>query len=139
MNLDFKKDKSALLGEMLRELRKKHSYSQITVAEYLGIDRSTYAKYELGRLPDVSVLVKIASLYSISIDSLVAVFLPDSEETLSKTAALGTSGDNAFLCILSKEEQLLIDYYRNCSDKLDFMNFIQNSCLEQNNENSSDN
>ncbi len=139
MNLDIKKDKSALLGEMLRELRKKHSYSQITVAEYLGIDRSTYAKYELGRLPDVSVLVKIASFYNISIDSLVAVFSPDNEETVSKTVALGSSSDKTCLCILTKEEQLLIDYYRNCSRKPDFMNFIQNSCLEQNNENSSDN
>ncbi len=139
MNPDLKKDKSTLLGEMLRELRKKHLYSQTTVAEYLGLDRSTYAKYELGRLPDVSVLAKIALLYNISIESLVSVFLPESEDGLSKTLELGSSDDKPCLCILTKEEQLVIDYYRNCSCKPDFMNFIQSTCLEQYNKDQPDN
>ena len=50
--------------QRIRILRENNNYSQREIAEYLGIDRSTYACYELGKTsPSVEVLVALSELY----------------------------------------------------------------------------
>ena len=54
--------------EQLKILRKKTGLTQAEVAVKLGIDRSTYAKYETGQSePNFEILAKIAELYGASL------------------------------------------------------------------------
>ena len=74
MNLVFNEAGSKLLGEMLKKLRKHYGHSQAVVADHIGIDRSTYSKYELGRTPDVETIAKLAAFYGVSANSLLSPF-----------------------------------------------------------------
>ena len=129
MKLSFNEADPKLLGEMLKMLRKNHGYSQTVVADYLGIDRSTYTKYELGRTPDVTVIAKLSALYGITSDSILSVYFKDSENSSSVATLSSTDRENA-IYLLTKEEQALIDYYRNSLRKDAILDFTQNVYLE---------
>lgn len=74
-NENMNENKSTLSLKIL-ELRQKNKYTQKYVAEYLGIDKSTYAHYEAGRrLPNANKLSKLASLYNLQ-DELLGSGLP---------------------------------------------------------------
>lgn len=61
-----------IIGERIKELRKKSRYTQTELANLLGVTKSTIAAYENGsRLPSYDVLVKMARVFKISIDSLL--------------------------------------------------------------------
>ena len=56
----------------LKELRLEKSLYQKDVAAYLGIDRTTYVKYESGiSEPPIETLIKLCNFYSVSLDFLV--------------------------------------------------------------------
>ena len=58
--------------EQLKILRKREGMTQAEVALKLGVDRSTYAKYESGQSePNFEMLQKLASLYGASVDFLI--------------------------------------------------------------------
>ena len=58
--------------EQLRILRKRDGWTQAEVAAKLGVDRSTYAKYENGQSePNFEMLQKLADLFSSSADFLI--------------------------------------------------------------------
>lgn len=60
--------------QRIRILRENNNYSQREIAEYLGIDRSTYACYELGKTsPSVEVLVALSELYLVSCEFLLGI------------------------------------------------------------------
>ena len=62
------------LHKRLRLLRAYNGLRQHEVAEALGIDRSTYTYYELGKTrPDYETLIQIASLYDVSIGFLLGL------------------------------------------------------------------
>ncbi|MGG3965007.1 helix-turn-helix domain-containing protein [Heyndrickxia faecalis] len=59
-------------GDRLKRLRDKRNLSQQQLADALNINRSTYARYELGQTqPDFETLEKIASFFDVSIDYLI--------------------------------------------------------------------
>lgn len=59
-------------NEILRELRLAKGKTQNHVAEYLGVDRTTYGKYESGSsLPDLEKLLKLSSYFDVSTDYLL--------------------------------------------------------------------
>ena len=59
-------------SERLRELRKKENFTQVEVAEKLGISQPAYASWERGvKKPTQENLVKIAQVLNVSIDYLV--------------------------------------------------------------------
>ena len=59
-------------GEKLKQLRLKKSLSQQNVADYLGINRTTYVKYETGTSnPNVARLSKLAAFFGVSPDYLL--------------------------------------------------------------------
>lgn len=61
-----------LLGARLRALRQKHGLTQSDIAKKLSVDRTTYTKYENGRVcPDHQALVCIAELYGVSVDLIL--------------------------------------------------------------------
>lgn len=127
MNIKYDKNDPNLFGEVLKALRKEHGFSQTAVAEYLEVDRSTYTKYELGRLPDIPRLAKLSSLYGISADSMISVFFPDEENGFSRTAELGSDDNDSRICILTKEERLIIEYYRKSLRKSAIIDAVQNT------------
>ena len=54
------------------ELRKKHGLNQAELASELGVDRTTYAHWELDRRrPELNSLIQMADFYDISLDYLV--------------------------------------------------------------------
>ncbi len=54
------------LAKMLRTIRLNCGYTQQAVAKNLGMDRSTYSYYEIGKtLPDIIVLKKLAVIFDI--------------------------------------------------------------------------
>lgn len=56
----------------LRYYRVYQGYTQQQVADYLGVARSTYTLYELGkRQAPPSALAQLADFYHVSIDSLM--------------------------------------------------------------------
>lgn len=65
-----------LLNERLRYLRENSRETQQQLADYLGVDVSTYAHYEAGRrAPDIEKLRKLAEKYGMT-DELLGAKLP---------------------------------------------------------------
>lgn len=72
-----------LIGKKIKELRNKNKYTQKELAEKVGVTKSTIAAYENdSRLPSYDVLIKMADVFRISLDSLL---LNRSENTIDIT------------------------------------------------------
>ena len=60
------------VSEGLKRFRKEFHLSQNDIATALGVHRQAYQRYEGGKvLPVITVLMKIADTYNVSIDYLV--------------------------------------------------------------------
>lgn len=58
--------------ESLKNLRIQKGYTQLQIAEILGIQRPTYSRYESGeRQPDHATLIKLAEIFNVSLDYLL--------------------------------------------------------------------
>src|SRR5271157_3330692 len=65
-------DDKKLIGIRLREIRKKHEYSQEQVAELADIASNYLSRIELGKEnPTVDTLLKLARLYEVELWELV--------------------------------------------------------------------
>ena len=63
-------------GKIMKELRKLEGLTQQEVADELKVKKSTYCLYENGkREPSLEMLVKIANIFSCSIDLIVKSIL----------------------------------------------------------------
>ena len=63
---------STPFGNTLRELRNKKGYTQAQVAKLLGVDRTTYTKYETGQTePDIGPLKQIAKLFDVDYNTIL--------------------------------------------------------------------
>lgn len=61
-----------LLGKRIKELRNKHKLTQTELAERVGVTKSTIAAYENdSRQPSYAVLIKMANVFKVSLDSLL--------------------------------------------------------------------
>lgn len=58
------------ISENLKRIRTERGYKQEQVAEALGISRSTYTNFENGRNPDIELLMKLADIYGMPLDTL---------------------------------------------------------------------
>ena len=60
--------------QRVRELRKEKRYSQKEMADILGLERSSYAYYELGRVQlSIDVLCTLTQLYDVSADYILGL------------------------------------------------------------------
>ena len=58
--------------ENIRNLREDHDKLQIELAAYLNVKKTTYSKYEIGKINiTVEVLIKLSDFYEVSLDYLV--------------------------------------------------------------------
>lgn len=61
-----------LLGKRIKELRNKYKLTQTELATQVGVTKSTVAAYENdSRQPSYEVLIKMATVFKVSIDSLL--------------------------------------------------------------------
>jgi transcriptional regulator with XRE-family HTH domain len=64
---------SKALSERLKSSRENKNFKQNKIAELLDIHNSTLAKYESGdREPDTNTLIRLADLYEVSLEWLIA-------------------------------------------------------------------
>lgn len=88
--------------EHLRELRERRNLLQKQVADEIGVDRTTYAKYESGASePSFEILKKLARFYEVTTD-----YLLDFETALHRPSL-----------VLSEEEERIVLNYRNFNRK----------------------
>lgn len=98
----------ALFGMRIRTLRQQQNMTQQAVADLLQIDRTTYTKYEAGRVsPDNQGLVRLAEIFGCTVDSLLGV--ADGEQQFQ----VASSGQETML--LTNEEQILLQLFRQLS------------------------
>lgn len=92
--------------KVLKGLRKQKKLTQQDVAEIIGVDRVTLARYESGaRLPSLEVLIKLADFFEVSVDYLLGRTdspsaksenkEPVLDESITKAAAHGPDGANS--------------------------------------------
>lgn len=63
--------------EQLKLLRKRLKWTQADVASRIGVDRSTYTKYENGQSePSLDIIQRLADLFEVSIDTLIVGSIP---------------------------------------------------------------
>lgn len=68
-------------GRAIASLRKNADMTQNEVADRLNLSRQAISRYECGEsFPDISILVQIAALFSISLDTLIALGDPTAGE-----------------------------------------------------------
>lgn len=104
------------LGKLLRTCREGLDLSQQQVADYLHIDRSTYTKYESGRIPDLKCLLDLADLYRIDVSLFASCFKtkrkkPDVKAKLA--SEVGTVQNDKEYLPMTDDEKRLLTYYRN--------------------------
>lgn len=64
--------KTSQLPINLKKYRKKAGLTQYELSNVIGVKRSAYAYYEIGKTePSVAILKKLATIYRISVDELV--------------------------------------------------------------------
>ena len=103
--------------KLLKTLRKENGLTQQQVADYLHLDRSSYAYYESGRTKiNIDILMRLAKFFQISLAMLVGEELPAQQlESGSPEENLETVLVNESVSRfsqLSRDEQYLVILYR---------------------------
>lgn len=76
--------------ELIKRLRKENGFTQKEIADRLGIDRTTYGKYETGDSnPDNKMLIAIAKLFEVSVAELLGVYEENKKPSTRKIPLLG--------------------------------------------------
>lgn len=124
------------LGEILKKYRTEHGYTQKKLADYLGIDRTTYTKYETVRKPEIDVIMRLAAFYNVSVEDFLDEFFVDSKD--SAKVSFASSPAQKELMSLTEEEKQLIGFYREAVRKDKIFEDTKNVWLEDNGIISSD-
>ncbi len=119
------------LGTVLKAYRKSMHLTQQKVADYIGIDRTTYSKYETGRKPEIDTIMKLSVLYDVPLDDFLGMFFSQTDEASASSAPsplLKAGAPTALTSMAEKEnpvlsdsEKRLIYYYRNSIRKYSIM------------------
>ncbi len=116
------------VGNILKIYRKSNRMTQQRVAEYLGVSRSAYSKYETMRMPELDVIIKLSVLYGISLDDFLSPCFTQESGIVS-----ANSPDSEELQVVTDAEKRLLEYYRGCVRKADILKAaeeIYNSDIE---------
>lgn len=125
---DFFGTKQELLGGILREFRKENGYTQQQIADYLGVDRTTYVKYETAqRNPDLDDIIGLAALYGISVDMLLGDYFDEavnkkSLEAYAKASSPSGTDDGSKL---TRDELALLAFFRKSIRKKEILDYIR--------------
>lgn len=138
--------KNSKFSVLLKSLRKKHGFTQATIASHLSISRAAYGHYESGlNEPDTQALTKLAGLFDVAIETLIYALVEGREQKIETTKKSMTDpsrilredpffsefynseeGSNKYKNLDFKEKEIL--YYYNQlpkREKEDFMLFLK--------------
>lgn len=91
----------------IRELRKEAGYTQAEVSRLLNLQRQTYSNYEnASRTPPLEVVVDLANLYHISVDTLVQE--PGQPNTSPNASAVQFIGE--FSSLSERKQREVMDF-----------------------------
>lgn len=81
-----------MLNTRLKQLRSEYNITQTTLAEALGIAKTTLAAYEQGKSePNIDMLIKLANYFNVPIDYLTGHLNVKNVKNASINTALGLS------------------------------------------------
>lgn len=107
-----------MLGRYLKGLRKSKGYTQEFVASYLDISRQAYSHYETNRvIPPNDICYKIADLYSISPDELIALSLFSNDTPTENTQYEFLDSIEDFFSYLENSENIKKLRYLSTNEK----------------------
>ncbi len=132
----YSKNSERQVGMLLKKYRKQSKLTQQAVADYLGLDRTTYTKYETVRNPDIDILLKLAGLYNISIETLIYEFFSDDICGCSPISSASAPKESKIteVFILEEDEKQLLYLYRDCIRKQDVLENARHIYEEDNKE-----
>lgn len=95
--------------DKIKYLRKKQNYTQQQVADILGIDRSTYSFYEIGKTrPKLEILKALAKIFKVSVDELLDDEVSENDSLVSSPKLFNTPQFDDKLNDLSDFEKLVV-------------------------------
>ncbi len=101
--------------QQLKIIRVQNKLTQQQIADALGITRSAYCGYEIGRRsPDLDTIVKLSEFYNLP---LVSFFEKLDSSLVSDSYEFDTDKDSWYLSQLTKEERSLIARVRSMGEK----------------------
>ena len=101
------------IGENLRKIRQTHKLTQGDVAESLGIERSTYTCYEIGKTePSIPCLIKMAKMYNVSLSYLIFGYEEARQGYHEFPLTIFSEDDPDPIYLLPKDEKLLLIAFR---------------------------
>ena len=104
-------------GERLRKMRERTGLPQKTIADALGVERSTYSYYESDRNePSMEKLRLLAKIFGTNVGALVDDDIPQGELTIADDDIAYYGIDLDKINELSRDEQMLLLYYRRLDD-----------------------
>lgn len=112
------------LSIRLKHLRESHNLTQNALGKYLNISRQGYSHYEKGtRVPDFNTLERLADLYGLTMDELLAE--PDANGHIRKSVRENTP---TFPIVegVTSQERLLLNLFAQLPDieKEDFIDLV---------------
>jgi transcriptional regulator with XRE-family HTH domain len=113
------------MGEVLKELRSFHGYTQKEISKQLNITSQAYSNYEKNkRTPDVEMMYKIAHFYGKTIDQLISYCytkqFEDSRNYGAKRSLYRVVSDSGItIPITAKQAKMVTDILSLPPEKLD--------------------
>ncbi len=132
----FIKHEQEKIGAILREYRELRNYTQDDVAEYLGVDRTTYNKYEKSRIAKFTVLLKIAAFLNIPLETIIYGCFTECNDEISPFAKASSPENDRIteIFVLDDDEKELLELYRKCIRKDEMLESARQVCKEDNKE-----
>ena len=118
-----------MLSETLKSLRAQNGYTQQNIADFLGIERSTYSYYETGKTqPSTAILARLSCLFHVGLEDIIPSSYKSAPildlECSSPESDLFRENFEHFSS-LSFEEQQLVMNFRACADKRRFLDAVK--------------
>ena len=108
-------EKALKYSNQLKVIRLQNKFTQQQLADALGITRSAYCGYEIGRRsPDIDTFVKISEFYNIS---LADFFSQVDNDLVSESFDFDSKDEDWWVSKLTKEERALIASIRSMEEK----------------------
>lgn len=102
------------LNERIKRLRKEKGLTQNQLADQLGVTDKAVSKWEVGEAnPDISLLVKMAQLFDVTVDYLLTGVSPEKEVVVSPKEMLIKTDDPKYLEKVSINDFDIVDMYKN--------------------------
>ena len=121
------------IGEKIKELRSAKKMTQETLAQNLNVTVSAVSQWESGKtMPDISMLVPLCHMFSVSADDLLGIRIGEQDAVLSETKSeveqLVANGDyDAAFAELRKK---MADFPHDVQFRIDYCLLIIKFCKE---------